>query len=321
MQMLVMKQISIIVPVYNVSGYLADCVNSIIDNGACGIELILVDDGSTDGSSDLCDEFARKNSFCSVLHQKNAGVSAARNAGLDIAKGEWIWFVDADDMIMNGHILETLLETKADLIMFGCQELLDNKIAGTMTYDDCKDMTKDRFLESHVSYFVWNMLFKRDVIEKYYLRFTEGVRMGEDLEFQYKYLIHSQHPISISTPLYIYRKREGSAVNNLNSRNHAVTDSLIIQKNLLDYIQNNSVQEAAWIDLRLQGLMKSLLYSAYHTGKELSHRKIQKDVRDTMQSYKKIGFHTFDTLKMRLAYCSVYLYYTLNFVYLKIKQL
>lgn len=314
-----MKQISIIIPVYNVSGYLSDSLNSIIDIGACEIELILVDDGSTDGSSELCDEFARQNSFCSVIHQKNAGVSAARNAGLDIAKGEWIWFVDADDMIMNAQMLENLLEIKADLIMFGYQELLDNKIVGTTTYDDCKDMTKDRFLESHVSYFVWNMLFRRDVIEKYHLRFTEGVRMGEDLEFQYKYLIHSQHPISLSTPLYIYRKREGSAVNNSKSRSHAVTDGLVILKNLLDYIQEYGVKEAVWIDLRLQGLMKSLLYSAYHAGDVLSHHKIQKDVRDTMDSYKKIGFHTFETLKMRLAYCNVYLYYAFNYIYLKMK--
>lgn len=313
--------ISIIIPVYNVEEYLSECIDSMVKQPLNDYEVILVDDGSTDGSPAICDDYARRFSQIIVIHKDNGGVSSARNTALDVAKGEWIWFVDADDMIMNGHILETLLETKADLIMFGCQELLDNKIAGTMTYDDCKDMTKDRFLESHVSYFVWNMLFKRDVIEKYHLRFTEGVRMGEDLEFQYKYLIHSQHPISISTPLYIYRKRQGSAVNNSNSRNHAVTDSLIILKNLLDYIQDYSVKETAWINLRLQGLMKSLLYSAYHAGKELSHRKIQKDVRDAMQSYKKIGFHTFDTLKMRLAYCSVYLYYTLNFVYLKIKQL
>lgn len=319
--MLVMKQISIIVPVYNVSGYLADCVNSIIENGVCGIELILVDDGSTDGSSELCDEFARKNSFCSVIHQKNAGVSAARNTGIDIAKGEWIWFVDADDMIMNGQMLDNLLEAKADLIMFGYQELKDNVILGTTTYDDCKDVTKDRFLESHVSYFVWNMLFKRDVIEKFHLRFTEGVRMGEDLEFQYKYLIHSQHPMSLSTPLYIYRKREGSAVNNSKSRNHAVTDSLTILKNLLGYILKYHVEEYVWFDSRLQGLMKSLLYSAYHAGNELSHHKLQKDVRDTMDSYKKIGFHTFYTFKMRLAYCNVYLYYAFNYIYLKMKGL
>lgn len=319
MQMFVMKQISIIVPVYNVSDYLVDCVNSIINNGFCGIELILVDDGSIDGSSELCDEFARKNSFSSVIHQKNAGVSAARNAGLDIAKGDWIWFVDADDMIVNGKMIQNILGTKADLIMFGYQELKDNVILGTTTYDDCKDMTKDMFLENHVSYFVWNMLFKRDIIEKYHLRFSEGVRMGEDLEFQYKYLIHSQHPMSLSTPLYIYRKREGSAVNNIKSRNHAVTDGLVILKNLLDYIQQYGVKETVWIDLRLQGLMKLLLYSAYHAGNELSHYKLQKDVRDAMHGYKKIGFHTFNTLKMQLAYCNVYLYYAFNYIYLKMK--
>lgn len=314
-----MNNISFIIPVFNVSSYLRFCLNSITELKQINFEVILVDDGSIDGSSELCDEFARNNSFCSVIHQKNAGVSAARNAGLDIAKGEWIWFVDADDMIMNGQMLENLLEIKADLIMFGYQELLDNKIVGTATYDDCKDMTKDRFLESHVSYFVWNMLFRRDVIEKYHLRFTEGVRMGEDLEFQYKYLIHSQHPISLSTPLYIYRKREGSAVNNIKSRNHAVTDGLVILKNLLDYIQQYGVKETVWIDLRLQGLMKLLLYSAYHAGDVLSHHKIQKDVRDIMDSYKKIGFHTFNTLKMQLAYCNVYLYYAFNYIYLKMK--
>ena len=91
--------ISIIVPVYNVEKYLRECLDSISQLKTVTWEVILVDDGSTDTSGQICDEYAKQDSRFRVIHQKNAGVSAARNAGLDAAKGEWIWFVDSDDIV------------------------------------------------------------------------------------------------------------------------------------------------------------------------------------------------------------------------------
>ena len=91
--------LTIIVPVYNVERYLRTCLDSIAQLKAFSWEAILVDDGSTDTSGQICDEYATQNSKFRVIRQKNAGVSAARNAGLDAAKGEWIWFVDSDDSI------------------------------------------------------------------------------------------------------------------------------------------------------------------------------------------------------------------------------
>ncbi len=90
---------SIIVPVYNVEKYLRECLDSISLLKTVTWETILVDDGSTDTSGQICDEYAKQDSRFRVIHQKNAGVSAARNAGLDAAKGEWIWFVDSDDIV------------------------------------------------------------------------------------------------------------------------------------------------------------------------------------------------------------------------------
>ena len=115
-----MPQISIIVPVYNVEPYLHKCIDSILAQTFTDFECILIDDGSPDNCPAICDEYATKDNRIILLHQKNAGVSAARNAGLNIAKGEWIGFVDSDDWIEK-NALELLYnkqrETSADIII------------------------------------------------------------------------------------------------------------------------------------------------------------------------------------------------------------
>ena len=120
--------ISIIVPVYNVEKYLRECLDSISQLKAVTWEAILVDDGSTDTSGKICDEYAKQDSRFRVIHQKNAGVSAARNAGLDAAKGDWIWFVDSDDSInpdfefLNPEVLDD-----ADYVLFDMRKFHDGE--------------------------------------------------------------------------------------------------------------------------------------------------------------------------------------------------
>lgn len=118
--------VSIIVPVYNTGEYLAPCVESLVTQTYRNIEIILVDDGSTDGSGAVCDEFARRDDRIRVIHQKNAGVSAARNAGLDAMQGSYLLFVDGDDTIAPNTIalaLRGFLDGSADLVVFGVTKI------------------------------------------------------------------------------------------------------------------------------------------------------------------------------------------------------
>jgi glycosyltransferase involved in cell wall biosynthesis len=116
-----MPKISVIIPVYNVRQYLDQCLNSLAEQTYKNLEIILVDDGSTDGSSEICDSYSEKDERFKVIHQNNAGVSSARNAGLNAVSGEWIMFMDADDWIENDTCeaaLNCAVRNDADTVLF-----------------------------------------------------------------------------------------------------------------------------------------------------------------------------------------------------------
>lgn len=104
--------ISIILPVYNTEKYLERCINSIVNQSYNDLEIIIIDDGSTDGSARICDEWREKDSRIKVIHKQNEGVSVARNTGLEISKGDFIFFIDSDDYINNNYLLEKLMSVQ-----------------------------------------------------------------------------------------------------------------------------------------------------------------------------------------------------------------
>ena len=116
-----MPEISVIIPVYKAENYLCHCIDSILGQSFVDFELILVDDGSPDGSGAICDEYAKKDDRIRVIHQKNRGVSSARNAGLDAARGNWVTFIDSDDYVKK-EFLEHLYECEYDLIIGGYEQ-------------------------------------------------------------------------------------------------------------------------------------------------------------------------------------------------------
>ena len=143
--------ISIIVPVYNVEKYLRECLDSISQLKTVTWEAILVDDGSTDTSGKICDEYAKQDSRFRVIHQKNAGVSAARNAGLDAAKGEWIWFVDSDDSINpDFEISNPEVLNDADYVLFDMRKFREGEELNSLGHQKstvkCTELSKNDFL-------------------------------------------------------------------------------------------------------------------------------------------------------------------------------
>ena len=130
--------ISVIVPVYNTEKYLDECIQSILNQSFTNFELLLIDDGSTDRSGAICDQYAAKDERVRVFHKENGGVSSARNVGLDEAKGEWIAFVDSDDYLLSNALdLITDLENE-DFVICSYQRFIENQNPLSVIYESCR---------------------------------------------------------------------------------------------------------------------------------------------------------------------------------------
>lgn len=213
--------ISIIVPVYNVEKYLPQCLDSLISQTYRDIEIILVDDGSPDRCPEICDEYARMDGRIAVIHQPNAGVSAARNAGLGIAKGQYIGFVDPDDWAspeMFGSMLKSMRDAQADLAVCGyayCREdgsadekrPYPRKAPETMTQKEAMKRLSD--LPPTVRHVVWNKLFHKNLLQG--ISFPEHLQASEDVWFLTEYLLRIHNAVVVHEPYYYNRVRDGSA--------------------------------------------------------------------------------------------------------------
>lgn len=318
--------ISIIVPVYNVEKYLRECLDSISQLKAVRWEAILVDDGSTDTSGQICDEYATQNSKFRVIHQKNAGVSAARNAGLDAAKGEWIWFVDSDDSINpDFEILNPEVLNDADYVLFDMRKFRDGEELNTLEHQKgtvkCTDLSKNDFLCKYQCNHHPRLFYKKTwvMIDHHQrLAFSLGTRVGEDLEFQYKYLTRCQRPARLDAVLYNYRLREGSATQDDSYRRKNLEDLPQVIKRLLKWCKDENVKPEPWLEMRIQQMFQNLLYSASFV-KEVEMKVLQATIRSLLLAFREQGFNFPKMAKMKLAYGSVNTYFVLNRVYLKLK--
>jgi glycosyltransferase involved in cell wall biosynthesis len=219
-------KLSFVIPVYNVEAYLEECVNSIINQGETGIEIILVDDGSTDRSAEICDKLTERHQEILTVHQNNSGVAIARNHGLLQAKGEYVAFIDADDFISETSIkrlLDWIEENTEDICLLkgykyysnGRKVIIDvypprNKIKN-------KPMCEALDLISRCEKFsgsACTKIFKRSFLKENALCFPVGRKHGEDLEFVMKCLALAKSIDYLDIDYYFYRQgREGSATN------------------------------------------------------------------------------------------------------------
>ena len=219
--------ISIIVPVHQVAAYLPQCLDSLLQQTYKNLEIILIDDGSDDGSGDICDNYAGKDSRIKVIHQEDKGVSNARNAGLALAKGDYIGFVDSDDWVLP-EMFETLaaMLVKEQTGIAGCgfYYYMENGEARDHFDGMCPRVyTQKELMECLLRgekpmrpCVLWNKLFRRGILEG--RRFREDVVFMEDVLFLYYIL--KEETVSMAfcnQPLYYYRQREQSAVSSFGS--------------------------------------------------------------------------------------------------------
>ena len=214
--------VSIIVPVYNAEVYLGPCLERLRSQTWPDLEIILVNDGSTDGSGQLCAAAARVDGRIRFLDRPNGGVSAARNAALAAAKGDYLQFSDSDDLL-TPDATETLVRaaqvTGADLVISHFFRVDGEKQAQRGHIKGERLLTRQEFAQEMVkapaNYYygaLWNKLYRRSIVEKQGLRFEEGVSWSEDFLFNLEYLRHVRLVAAVPKPLYYYHKRPGSLI-------------------------------------------------------------------------------------------------------------
>ena len=209
--------ISVIVPIYNAEKYLHRCIKRILDQDYTDFELLLIDDGSTDNSGTICDEYAIKENRIRVFHKENGGVSSARNWGLDKAIGEYIMFVDSDDYMLPGMLevmLSTLESKKADLVVCGTTETGGGYWRPIADVDYSINQLKENFvslLHTELLSPPWNKIYKKEIIGSN--RFCEDISFGEDLLFNIQYLEKCENISLIKeSPFYHEKENENSLV-------------------------------------------------------------------------------------------------------------
>ena len=205
---------SFIVPIYNSESYLSQCLDSILAQSVDDYEVILVDDGSRDASGAICDEYAQRDSRIKVIHKKNAGLSAARNDGLDVARGEWVTFVDSDDWL-EPDFLEVLIKNQeVDYIVTSINHCCPDGFCEPEKFEgkrynviDEAVFEKKNMLTAFFT--AWSKFFNAKIINDNRLRFVPDVSPGEDTIFVFQYLSHI-HSICLSdSPCYNWRVANG----------------------------------------------------------------------------------------------------------------
>lgn len=221
--------LSMIIPVYNTETYLAECLDSCLsqDLPQDDYEIICINDGSRDGSLDILRSYEARYPNVIVIDQPNGGVSAARNAGLDAAQGEFVWFIDADDLIRS-QVLKLLMSA---LEAHGCDRLTFNNLYlfdETLSAQE-KQKLADGTLQpngTHGDGVIWSSLYRRSLLTEHHVRYREGVAYGEDLLFMYEWNLIPHQKAAIPDLIYLQRKHGGSAVSNSRTRRSLDSDYL-----------------------------------------------------------------------------------------------
>lgn len=220
-----MSKVSIIMPIYNVAEQLEKAIQCALKQTYRNIELILVNDGSTDESGAICDQYQQKDARITVIHQKNAGSGYARNAGLDTATGEYIYFADPDDYFEDNLIEETVIkaeEANANMVVFGYINEIINKAGEVQQVEQLpqlngkfsKEDFREQFRKHHAlsPYALWNKLYRHSFLEQHKCRFTNQ-KVGQDALFNQLVGYDLEDVVYHQKPYYHYVFREGSAVN------------------------------------------------------------------------------------------------------------
>ena len=233
--------VSMIIPVYNAAPYLAACLESVRRQRYRELEILLVNDGSSDASLHICEMYARVDPRIRIVNKKNGGVSSSRNLAIEQAQGEYLQFVDSDDWLdVNATrlLVERALETEADLVISHFCRVNGDKItvSGFLTQYNVmnqRDFAR-RLMDEPASFYygvMWNKLYRRTLIAEHGIRCSEELRWSEDFLFNLEYIRYAERFAALETPIYYYRKNDAS----ITSTALTVTNTVQTKLELFEY--------------------------------------------------------------------------------------
>ena len=238
-------KVSVIVPVFNASKYIGKTLDSIINQDFDSYEIIVVDDGSTDNSLEIINETLEKTEVPhKVIHQENAGVSVARNVGIDASTGDYLVFIDADDHVTSNH-LSTLYNGESDFSLILYVKEDGDRLIDMDTYTEDVISTYDfikKELNMEITFNFFQLMYKASIIKDNNIRFTPGIVYGEDTEFAHKALSNGREIVINNTVTYYYVQHSDSAIKSTEYRRFGVVE---IFENLADFYNKNNKAELA----------------------------------------------------------------------------
>ncbi len=236
--------VSIIVPVYNAEKTIGRCMESILKQEYTNFELIIIDDGSKDDSPAICDQYAANDSRIIVVHKENSGVSDSRNMAIDMARGKYLQFLDADDWITPNAtrtFVEAAEESNAEMVISDFYRVVENRVSQKGSIDKEGLLTREEFasemMENPSDFYygvLWNKLYRRDIVEKHHLRMNAAISWCEDFMFNLEYIRHAQNFYAVQLPLYYYVKTKGSLV----SQGMSITKTVRMKLMVFEYYNN-----------------------------------------------------------------------------------
>ena len=306
--------ISIIVPVYKTEAFFDECVQSILAQSHKDFELLLIDDGSPDRCPEMCDHWAALDKRVKVIHKPNGGVSNARNRGLEIAQGEYIAFVDSDDTLPDDSLeklINNIRTTENDAVFGTFQFQYGNKLQphasrlreGSYMFSNVlSDFLDDGTLSGFLLGSTCGALYQKKVIDKYHLRFVEGLKNNEDGLFNFEFALAAEKFSVIESPIYYYRQDEApSKPNRMNEDFGEKVFDLLDAKEWDKSKYEYAIQKArrkvtlAWWDILHFSAGYPFLKSISFIRKELSQTDVKVGMKymrpDMMNRYKKIIFY------------------------------
>ena len=293
---------SVIIPIYNSECTLRRCLDSLLPQLNNDIEVLLINDGSTDSCGDICKEYVTKNPCYVYFEQQNSGVSVARNKGLDNAKGEYILFVDSDDYVEHEYfntIDECISKEKPDLILFGAV-FEKRKNNAKVAYNENKsyigiDCTKQivALTKKQEMYSLWNKVFVKRIIDEKRIRFNQNLNLGEDGSFIFEYTLYTQKLTTCNAVLYHVDESNQDSLSR--KRREDLSKDLIASAK-----QRESALSGSFLDKKKLRLFQKSLSRGYYRGAYSCFLEISRHSFSESEMNKKISEICFDYRKNKI---------------------
>ena len=307
-----MVKFSIVIPVYNVINYLPKCMSSVLCQSFNGYEIILVDDGSTDGSGKLCDQYAEKDKRIKVIHQENQGLSSARNIGIRAAKGEFLLFLDSDDCYEQSELLYNICQktSNADIVVFNWKEFLDGRNPNEYAVANFLPRMQNEYVDG-ISYlqdvtamplypwYPWIYAYRREFWQEHGFEFPIGIKY-EDVALVYKVLLEAKKIVTVKDVWYCYRMARLGAITSSLKYQTEVDKINSVAANIRD-AQERSIPED--LKAKLCNNFSCLYYSAVIQSFRIEPKEDRKKFWDALQEKKWICQYTTEKKQRLVRYC------------------